>query len=132
MRQSSTSDRSDRLAAPLSGSAGSSRYSGGHLQGRIFGDASFPAAQIVNWWTATEWLRLHALYEMETDDGFVITVRNRVLLEESGATLTYARSHVELWAPDGPYAWLSRRIFIGTLCSLDPRPQVLIRVFQVG
>ena len=77
-------------------------------------------------------VRLHALYEMETDDGFVITVRNRVLLEESGATLTYARSHVELWAPDGPYAWLSRRIFIGTLCSLDPRPQVLIRVFQVG
>ena len=54
MRQSSTSDRSDRLAAPLLGSAGSSRYSGGHLQARIFGDASFPAARIVNWWTATE------------------------------------------------------------------------------
>jgi Protein of unknown function (DUF3237) len=71
--------------------------------------------------------RLDALYELETYDGAVITVRNRVRLDGAG----YARSWVELTAPLGRYEWLNQRVFVGSLDSLAPQPQVLIRVFVI-
>jgi AcrR family transcriptional regulator len=76
---------------------------------------------------------LDALYEMQTDDGALITVRNRVLIEDPSPQGRYARSTVRLTAPDGPYAWLNRRIFVGTLASLRPeREAVRISVFLVN
>lgn len=75
--------------------------------------------------------RLEALYELETDDGAVITVRNRVIIDDPAGAPRYARSSVVLAAPEGRYGWLNRRIFIGTLDSLAPKPQVLIRVFEM-
>lgn len=68
---------------------------------------------------------LDALYEMETDDGAVITVRNRVTIDDSAPGGRYARSVVQLTAPDGPHAWLSRRIFVGTLATLQPQRQAV-------
>ena len=76
-------------------------------------------------------LRLDALYEMETDDGAVITVRNRVRIDNAAEEGRYARSSVELTAPDGAHGWLNRRVFVGTLQGLVPEPRVLIRVFLV-
>ena len=76
-------------------------------------------------------LRLDALYEMETGDGAVITVRNRVRIDNAADGGRYARSWVELTAPDGPHGWLNRRAFVGTLHGLAPEPRVLIRVFLV-
>jgi hypothetical protein len=64
---------------------------------------------------------LDALYEMETHDGAAITVRNRVLVDDPSPDGRYARSVLQLTAPDGPHAWLNRRVFVGTLASLRPQ-----------
>lgn len=76
---------------------------------------------------------LDALYELQTDDGAVITVRNRVLIDESAIPDRYARSVLQLSAPAGPHDWLNRRVFVGTLHSLRPaRAAVCIRVYELA
>lgn len=73
---------------------------------------------------------LRAEYELETDDGAVVTVDNRVLIDESHQPERYALSHLFVTAPAGPHGWLNRRILVGTLQTLRPqRETVLIRVF---
>ncbi len=80
---------------------------------------------------------LHALYEMQTDDGAILTVNNHVLIDDpaNGTGRTgkrYARSVVHVTAPQGPHDWLNRRVLVGTLQPLMPqRTAVLIRVFVV-
>lgn len=75
---------------------------------------------------------LDALYEMQTDDGTVLTVRNRVLIDETATPGRYARSVLQLTAPAGPHDWLNRRVFVGTLHSLRPaRAAVGIRVYEL-
>lgn len=83
-----------------------------------------------------QWLRadgvkeLHAVYEMETDDGLVLGIDNRVIVDESVQPERYAMSHLVVTAPAGRLGWLNRRRFIGTLQPLRPQRQaVLIRVF---
>jgi hypothetical protein len=74
---------------------------------------------------------LNALYEMQTDDGAVLTILNRVTADPS-AKPPYTRSMVEVTAPAGPHDWLNRRIFVGDLHPLPPeRKAVLIRVYEV-
>lgn len=76
---------------------------------------------------------LDALYEMQTDDGAVLTVHNRVTIDEAAPGGRYARSVVQVTAPVGPHEWLNRRIFVGTLQGLMPeRAAVRINVFLVG
>jgi hypothetical protein len=75
---------------------------------------------------------LNALYEMQTDDGAVITILNRVSIDPSEKSAPYLRSMVEATAPEGPYGWLNRRIFVGDLHGLPPERQaVVIRVYEV-
>lgn len=72
---------------------------------------------------------LDALYEMQCEDGSILTVRNRVVIDES-VDPRYARSHVEVVSPDGPHGWLNRRLLVGTLQSLRPQAAaVLVRVW---
>lgn len=76
--------------------------------------------------------QLHAVYEMQTDDGAVLTIDNRVVVDESVQPERYARSTVAITAPAGPHAWLNRRVFVGSLHSLKPaRAGVAIRVYLV-
>ena len=76
--------------------------------------------------------RLDAFYEMQTDDGAVLTIRNQVLVDQPAGGTRYALSNVEITAPEGKYGWLNRAIYVGTLDSLRPqRDAVLIRVFRV-
>jgi hypothetical protein len=76
--------------------------------------------------------QLDALYEMQTDDGAIITVRNKVLIHDPAGGTRYAFSSVEITAPEGKYGWLNRLVFVGTLQSLQPsRAAVAIRVFKV-
>ncbi len=77
--------------------------------------------------------RLDALYEMQADDGAIITVRNQVLIAPgSGGAPDYRFSTLDITAPEGPHAWLNRLVFVGTLHSLRPaREAVLVRVFKV-
>ena len=76
---------------------------------------------------------LHALYEMSTDDGTVLTIDNRVLIDEAVQPVRYAISRVSVQAPEGPYAWLNRRLFVGTLQTLRPeREAVVVRAYLMG
>lgn len=63
---------------------------------------------------------LHALYEMQADDGAVITVHNQVWVDETAPGGRYARSLIRVEAPEGPWAVLTRRVLVGTLHSLRP------------
>ena len=75
---------------------------------------------------------LRAEYEMETVDGAVLTVLNEVVVDESVQPERYAISRLRVTAPDGPHAWLNRRLFVGTLQSLRPQRQaVLVRGYLV-
>ena len=75
---------------------------------------------------------LDALYEMQTDDGAVLTIRNQVKIDPTARPAPYIRSSVEVTAPEGPHAWLNRAVFVGTLHPLPPEKKaVVIRVYQV-
>jgi hypothetical protein len=75
--------------------------------------------------------QLHAVYEMQCHDGAVLHIDNRVTIDEA-VQPRYARSVVTVSAPDGPWAWLNRRVLVGTLHPLQPHTQaVLVRVFSV-
>jgi Protein of unknown function (DUF3237) len=75
---------------------------------------------------------LDALYEMQCDDGTVLTIHNRVLIDESVAP-RYGRSCVQVTVPEGPHAWLNRRVLVGTLQPLRPQFEaVLISVHALG
>jgi uncharacterized protein DUF3237 len=77
--------------------------------------------------------RLDALYEMQAEDGAILTVRNQVVIAPgAGGAPDYRFSTLEITAPEGPHAWLNRLVFVGTLHSLRPgRETVLVRVFKV-
>ena len=76
---------------------------------------------------------LDALYEMRVQDGTVLTVRNRVLIDETGGGLDYAVSRIEVTAPEGPWGWLGRRSIAGTLIPARPaREAVIIRGWELS
>ena len=74
---------------------------------------------------------LSALYELKTDDGAIITVNNRVLIDKRADGNRYAFSNIDIIAPEGPHDWLNHLVFVGTLDSMSPQPKVLIRVFSL-
>ncbi len=76
--------------------------------------------------------RLEALYEMQAEDGAIITVLNKVVVAPREGAEDYRFSTVEVTAPDGPHAWLNRLAFVGTLHSLRPRQAVLVRVYSLA
>jgi hypothetical protein len=79
-------------------------------------------------------LALDALYELQTHDGVLVSVRNKVLIRPhtDAQPGRYAFSTIEIIAPDGPYGWLNDYVYVGTLTSLMPaKPAVVIRVYRV-
>lgn len=101
-------------------------FAGPRLRGRVLpGGAD---RQLV---VATGFRLLDALYEMETDDGAVLTVHNRVkVIERDGRRI--ALSHVDVTAPDGPHGWLNESVLVGTASAVLPgRQAVSIRVFRL-
>jgi hypothetical protein len=76
---------------------------------------------------------LDAFYEMRTDDGVVLTIRNRVLIDAQPDQPRRAFSQVQVTAPEGRYALLNRQVFVGTLHPLRPaRDAVLVRVWRLN
>lgn len=76
---------------------------------------------------------LDALYEMRTEDGAVLTIRNRVLVDESAPAGRYAFSRIAVTAPAGPWDWLNRRVILGSMNRLPPeRRAVKINAWLVG
>lgn len=83
-------------------------------------------------WRADGARYLDALYEMQTDDGAIITVHNKVFIRTQEDGQRYAFSHVDITAPEGKYGWLNNAIYLGTLHSLPNRTGVtLVRVYKV-
>lgn len=74
---------------------------------------------------------LNALYELQTDDGAVITVNNRVLIDKRPDGAPYVFSNIDITAPEGPHDWLNHLVFVGTLHGMAPKPNVLIRVYNL-
>ncbi|WP_460274443.1 DUF3237 domain-containing protein [Celeribacter sp. ULVN23_4] len=75
---------------------------------------------------------LDALYDIEIEDGTILTLRNRVIIDDHSSPQRYAISNISVVAPEGPWAWLSRRIIVGTLQSQRPTyDAVVIRAFEV-
>lgn len=120
-----TSPAGERFIVPITGG----RFEG-DLEGRALRGQILPGGadrQLVRMDGVRE---LDALYEMLTDDGSVITVHNRVLIDEQAKEGRYAMSQIRVTAPCGPHDWLNRRIFLGTLHSLRPgRQAVLVRAW---
>jgi len=75
---------------------------------------------------------LRAEYEMETADGTVLTILNQVTVDDTVQPHRYAISTLRVAAPAGPFGWLNRRVFVGTLQPLRPaRDAVLVRSWLV-
>ncbi|MDP9898922.1 hypothetical protein J2W36_001166 [Variovorax ginsengisoli] len=78
-------------------------------------------------------VNLDAVYELQTDDGVIISVRNRVLSRPArDATPRYVFSTLEITAPEGRYGWINDFVYVGTLNSMRPqRDAVVIRVYKL-
>jgi hypothetical protein len=75
---------------------------------------------------------LDAIYELRTDDGVVISVRNNVLSRTPKDAPRYVFSTLQITAPEGKYGWLNDFVYVGTMNSLRPeREAVVIRVYKV-
>jgi len=75
---------------------------------------------------------LEALYELETHDGVVLTVRNRVKVNLTADTGVRPISSIEIAAPYGSYGWLNHAILVG---RLEPptaaQPTVRVTMYEV-
>lgn len=75
---------------------------------------------------------LDALYELQTDNGHILTIRNTVVLDEEHQPERYAMSNISVIAPEGDLAWLNRRAMVGTLQSARPaRQAVVVRAWML-
>lgn len=75
-------------------------------------------------------MEVKAIYAIKTDDGQVITVDNRGVIDTSKES-PYVRTVPRFQAPKGKYEWLNRRIFTGTITPAPEGGAVIIRVFQI-
>lgn len=71
-------------------------------------------------------VEIDARYEIETEDGAVIAVRNRGIATSAGA---HARP--VFTAPPGPYDWLNRTFFVSTVRQQEGGRAVDVHVFAV-
>jgi hypothetical protein len=79
-------------------------------------------------------LELEARYTIQTGDGVNIGVCNRGIALSPPLTETiYLRTVPEFTAPiDGPYAWLNKAIFVGTVQAISRQPLIVqVRVFKL-
>ncbi len=72
-----------------------------------------------------------ALYSIKTDDGAVIVVDNRGIIVPGNGGIGYARTNPQFHAPQGPYEWLNKTLFVGTISPSPGGGAVIIRVFKV-
>ncbi len=115
----------------LGATNGGHRYiidiTGGHFEGPRLRGTVLPGGADRQWLRPDGVKELDALYDMQADDGTVLTVRNRVCIDDTAPGGRYLRSVVRINAPDGSHAWLNRRVFVGTLEPLTPE-QKAVRV----
>lgn len=69
---------------------------------------------------------LDALYEMRTNAGDTLTIRNNVIVDETRQPDRYAMSVISVTAPKGEVDWLNRRLILGTLQTARPKRQAVV------
>ncbi len=75
---------------------------------------------------------LDALYEMRLVSGEILTIHNRVIVDEAREPERYAMSVISVTAPIGRFDWLNRRLIVGTLQTMRPERQaVVVRAWEV-
>lgn len=110
----------ERFIVPILGG----RLSGAGLSGQVL-----PGGADRQWLRPDGVKELEAVYEVQLHDDTVISVHNQVLVDET-LQPRYACSHARLRAPDGPWAWLNRRMIVGDVHSLRPRLEAVeVRFF---
>lgn len=117
----------ERAIVPITGG----RFWGGPghaaLSGRVRADGA--DRQV---WRADGVKELVAVYEMQCDDGSVLSIDNRALVDESALEGRYCVGRLFVTAPEGPHAWLNRRVLVATVQPLRPaRAAVLVRAWRV-
>lgn len=99
---------------------GGGRVEGPRIKGKLIGNAADWQLTRPDGVTVAD-----AIYALETDDGVIIQIRNRGLRhgppevmarlaagEEVDPSAYYFRTVPEFIAPEGPYDWMNRSIFI--------------------
>jgi hypothetical protein len=74
---------------------------------------------------------IKAIYSIRTDDGAVIEVDNQGIGAVSADGSRYVRTTPRFHAPQGPYDWLNKTSFVGTITPASQGGAVIIRVFKV-
>ncbi len=115
-----------RQSIPITGG----RFSGDGIRGEVLpGGADY---QVVR---ADGVVAIEAIYMIRTDDGALINVVNKGLINsnvEGGPAARYFRTVPEFVAPIGPYDWLNKHIFISSISTRPEQPgRVFIRVYKV-
>ncbi len=112
----------ERRLVPILGG----HFEGSRLRGRVLAGAD---RQIL---ADSESKIMYAVYELETHDGVLITVRNRVKVHLTAGQGVRPISSIEIAAPYGSYAWLNHAILVG---RLEPptaaRPEVRVIMYEV-
>lgn len=119
----------DLGAGPL-GQRGMVPITGGTFEGPEIKGTVLPGGADRQLTRADGYRQLDALYELRTDDGAVITIRNQVLSPPGTRETRF--SVLQITAPQGRYGWLNHSVYVGTLDSLRPaRDTVVVRVFRI-
>ena len=71
-----------------------------------------------------------ARYTIRTDDGQIIFVDNQGIRHADDDGI-YRVTAPKFHAPQGPYDWLNKNIFVGTITSIEEPRAVIIRVYRV-
>jgi len=111
-----------RQAIPITGG----NFSGTDIKGEIIpGGADY---QLVR---PDGIIEVNAIYMIKTDDGAVINVENRGIIDPAGEK-PYIRTAPKFTAPVGPYDWLNKHLFLSSI-HIDPEQPgyVFIRVYKV-
>ncbi len=116
------SDDGTRQHIPITGG----RFRGENIRGEVMaGGADW---QVVRPDGVVE---VNALYSIKTDDGVVIVVDNRGIIDRN-ANPPYIRTVPRFHAPKGKYDWLNKTAFIGTISPPPGGGAVIIRAFKVN
>jgi hypothetical protein len=75
---------------------------------------------------------LDAVYDMQTDSGAILSISNRVIIDEARQPERYAMSVISVKTGDTALDWLNRRVIVGTLQTARPaRDAVIIRAWEL-
>lgn len=111
-----------RQAIPITGGS----FSGADIKGEIIpGGADY---QLVR---PDGIIEVNAIYMIRTNDGAVINVENRGIIDTTGDKI-YIRTAPKFSAPVGPYDWLNKHLFLSSIHGDPEQPgYVFIRVYKV-